>query len=450
MSASELTGERTEDDDHEPGDRDIQDTKAVMALCFGKGELGCAYIDGDGILHVMPAMPEDTHFDLVKKLRFQVNPQRVFLPGRTELGLISALRLREEGLDSNLSIDMRPTAEFSYERSLSRIQSCGGWESFKDCGQSIRCVGALLVNFRMLGAEIRDVQRFSLEGCVAIGMDALLSLQVFDCDPHPNMHSSRQKEGFSLFGLLNRTRSEGGHKLLRTWTMRPLLDTRVIEQRLEAVEFFTNDGFMLIQELHETLARIVAIPSLLFRMRAQASTKDFQSLLKFVHATAKIKDCLKNTNAAAVVLRDVSAFDSTLLLHIGQRIVDTVDFDRSFVVGAFTVKPLVNEHLDKLRRTYNALPEFLAGVVDELDLSIPGLNAVYFPQLGFLATIPSSEQADLPSDFVLQVMPIFASLCSLRQRRLHTSSAIASANLTRTLETYTPTWLILQSKFSTS
>lgn len=405
MSASGLSEQQADDNGTE--DCAAQDAKIVMALCFGKGELGCAYIGDDGTLHVMSAMPEDAHFDLVKRLRLQVNPQAVLLPGRTELALISALRLREEGLASSLSVDMRPTAEFSYERSLSRMQACSGWESFKDCGQSLRCVGALLVNARMLGTEVRGMQRFSPEECMAIGMDALLSLQVFDHDLHPNMHSTRQKEGFSLFGLLNRTRSEGGHKLLRTWTMRPLLNTRLIEQRLDAVAFFASDGFVLIQELHEALARIAAIPSLLLRMRAHASIRDFQSLLKFVHATAKIKECLRNTATAAAVLRDVSEFDSALLLRIGRRIVDTVDFDRSLVVGAFTVKPLVNERLDELRQTYNALSEFLARVADELDLPIPGLNVVYFPQLGFLATIPAAAQADLPPDFVLQVPAAF-------------------------------------------
>ena len=103
------------------------------------------------------------------------------------------------------------------------------------------------------------------------------------------------------------------------------------------------------------------------------------------------------------MLIEISAFNLTLLCHIGQRINDIVDFDQSAVMGTFTVKPMVNARLDELRNTYDALPEYLSHVVHELAIDIPGLNVVYFPQLGFLITIPTEHSSLVPSNCTLQV-----------------------------------------------
>ena len=206
-------------------------------------------------MHVMTPMAEDGHFDAARKLRFQVDPGTVLIPGRMELALIEAIKMGNEGEGQAAKVDIRPTSEFSLERSLTRLRMLPGGEGFVDAGQSIRCIGALLIHLRgIIDVRIDQIVAFSLDGCMDVGVDALMALQVFGGDTHPNMHSSRQKEGFSLFGLLNKTKSDGGARLLRSWLMRPLMDITALEARLDAVQFFVNN-LSLVKDLQEPCPR---------------------------------------------------------------------------------------------------------------------------------------------------------------------------------------------------
>ena len=57
------------------------------------------------------------------------------------------------------------------------------------------------------------------------------------------------------------------------------------------------------------------------------------------------------------------------------------------------MRPKVHPDLDRLCERYHSLPDFLSSVVSRIasrvsDPAISTLNVVYFPQLGFLVTIP--------------------------------------------------------------
>ena len=62
------------------------------------------------------------------------------------------------------------------------------------------------------------------------------SLQVFDAEKHASTHSSKVKEGLSLFGILDTTRTSLGRFLLRQWLLRPSLSLDVVNSRHDAVE----------------------------------------------------------------------------------------------------------------------------------------------------------------------------------------------------------------------
>jgi len=66
----------------------------------------------------------------------------------------------------------------------------------------------------------------------------------------------------SLLGVLDRTKTPMGKRMLRAWVNKPLLDLDQINARLDAVEFFYKNGVLrqnlelLLAELHD-LERIV-------------------------------------------------------------------------------------------------------------------------------------------------------------------------------------------------
>lgn len=67
----------------------------------------------------------------------------------------------------------------------------------------------------------------SLDGFLLVDPASLAALQIFQEERHPSMMGIGQpKEGFSVFGMLNRCVGTPGRRLLKLWFLRPLLDLK--------------------------------------------------------------------------------------------------------------------------------------------------------------------------------------------------------------------------------
>jgi len=73
---------------------------------------------------------------------------------------------------------------------------------------------------------------------VVISKSCLQALQIFDYEPHPNMHATHQgfKEGCSIFSLFNQTVSEEGRAKLKKWFHSPTNNTQILISRHESIE----------------------------------------------------------------------------------------------------------------------------------------------------------------------------------------------------------------------
>lgn len=77
-----------------------------------------------------------------------------------------------------------------------------------------------------------------------------------------------------------------------------------------------------------------------------------------------------------------------------------MDVEESKLQGRVVVRPRLFKDLDDLRQFYNDLPSYLSQVAKEISMELQGtgiesLNLVYFPQLGFLITIPLKDSLPL-------------------------------------------------------
>jgi DNA mismatch repair protein MSH5 len=70
-----------------------------------------------------------------------------------------------------------------------------------------------------------------------------------------------------------------------------------------------------------------------------------------------------------------------------------VDFGKSAEESRTVILPEVDEELDHMKRTLDGLEDFLNQVAAKLSEKMPSnlrasLNVIYFPQIGFLVTVP--------------------------------------------------------------
>ncbi|XP_072019479.1 mutS protein homolog 5-like [Amphiura filiformis] len=244
---------------------------------------------------------------------------------------------------------------------------------------------------------VLSIKIFSLDDLVQMDENSYHALQIFQKESHPSTYKtcgSGAKEGLSLFGIMNRTKSVIGSKLLRVWFMRPSCDIDMLRKRQEAVSFFASSrNSEITANLHDCLKSIKNMPRILKQMKqAQASVGDWQALYKTVHSACSIGDLCRAQHVDIDIFKKISAAFSEDLFHIASLILKIVDFEDSFAQNRFAVKPNVDPSLDQKKRTYNSLPTLMTEVAREelkrLPSDIEECSVIYLPQLGYLLTVP--------------------------------------------------------------
>ena len=132
------------------------------------------------------------------------------------------------------------------------------------------------------GLEIRDIEYIALEQAMHLNADALFSLQIFDTENHASVHSDKTKEGLSLFGILNGTKTSLGRARLREWLLRPSLSIPIIESRHDAVACFMRpENLTIANSMHNHLHGIKNVPKTVETIKSgKAKILDWQAIMK--------------------------------------------------------------------------------------------------------------------------------------------------------------------------
>jgi len=283
-----------------------------------------------------------------------------------------------------------------------------------DHGQMVRAGGALIQFMqtnRLLFGEldgdlvfkmITKISSLSFSGFMQVDMSTLKSLGVFHIERHPSMARKIgvSKEGHSLFGILNKTKSKIGRDLLRQWFLQPLMDVEEINQRMNGVQFFSQPyNTELTNELRDSLKHMKNTKAMLKRIKeVKASVNDWSNLYKTLYCFKTIYElCSVDDNLLSqvpAIHRLVKAMNQDILGNL-QVMSTAIDFKESKAVNRIVILPGIDEELDEKKETYNGLDRFLSLVADQeaglLPDDFPPFNIVYYPQLGYLIAIQRTE-----------------------------------------------------------
>ncbi|KAF9468500.1 DNA mismatch repair protein MutS [Collybia nuda] len=252
--------------------------------------------------------------------------------------------------------------------------------------------------------NVRDIEILSLDQVMHINADALFSLQIFENESHASVHSEKTKEGLSLFGTLNSTKTSIGKSLLHTWFLRPSLSIPTINARHDAVACFVaaeNLGSAQVMRIH--LKGINNVPRILGDLRTgRAKISDWQGLVKFSFHSIMLRETigeLHQSTGVDITKKLISTFDVASFTKIGSKINETIDWEESSNVGRVCVRPGIDEELDNRKHVYHGIDSVLSKVAEQICETVSydfalSLNVVYFPQLGsgFLICVPMLER----------------------------------------------------------
>ncbi|KAG2153131.1 DNA mismatch repair protein MutS [Suillus bovinus] len=438
----------------------------LTIFCQSGRIAGAYYDSVRCIVYVLEDTQEDIHFDLTNMLLeqcnadivltsskaddpfisvlqkfaeasggvFQIRPHKEFTPHRGRDRLLSLPFLSElttEDTGQCLSSDNSSGAEpgNAYEFMQKRKQAAGdptmkrwnaairlaNYASVESSPLCISCLGALLDYLTreraasdldddagVEGLNISGIEVLTIDQVMHINAEALFSLQIFENESHASIHSDKTKEGLSLFGILDNTRTPLGRSLLRTWLMRPSLSIPVIAARHDAIECFLHpENLAPASALQTHLKGIKNIPRILGLLQSgKAGVGDWQGLVKFTYHSAMLRDALAELHGGdrvEIVQKLVATLDIASFKDTGNAVNETIDWEESTNNNRICVRPYIDEELDQRKHIYAGLDAVLCKVAEQICQNIPvdyttSLNVVYFPQLGFLICVPMQEE----------------------------------------------------------
>lgn len=212
---------------------------AVVAIHFEKNKFGAAAninnelkilsTDNCGINRDFIDMVclLDTQVKFISSTRSNISSIKQALPVATSLQLVQ-------------SIDFTTctTKELHNEFNVQIDQEMD--ESNESCFKSLRALLVYLSKTLPANNQIpRNVSVFQIEPSnVVISKSCLQALQIFDSEPHPNMHATHQgfKEGCSIYSLFNQTASEEGRAKLKKWFHHPTNNIQILKNRQDSIE----------------------------------------------------------------------------------------------------------------------------------------------------------------------------------------------------------------------
>lgn len=259
--------------------------------------------------------------------------------------------------------------------------------------QSRLALGAVLAYmqetiFKLDGGKVivSSVKNFSQEDYMRIDQASLRSLQIFSEDIHPNVikGKGRSKEGFSLFGLFDRTHSLPGRQRLRNWMTCPFRDKARILHRQKGVAIMAHpsnrdfvSGFAsLLRHFHD-------LPKLLLRIKKVEATHvewckiyvTLQTVQKFLdHIRLFIASPLTDMEDSAYIRDVCEDIDVNGIYRLTQALTCAIDFQESEAEGAVTFREAYDVTLDRLRMTYVHLETHLVAAAHRILEIVPLLQ----------------------------------------------------------------------------
>ena len=156
--------------------------------------------------------------------------------------------------------------------------------------------------------------------------------------------SKNTNVGGTLFDVLNRTKTSMGARMFKKWLLKPLIDKKSIEERLDLVEFFVADG-LLLAELRDNLKLISDLERILSKISlGSRNPRDLGSLCSGLLRVPELKSILSSAgqDTLAEALKPLDELTQLLSKHLNEDLPPAVS-------DGGVIKTGINSELDDLR-----------------------------------------------------------------------------------------------------
>ncbi|MBI2572487.1 DNA mismatch repair protein MutS [Candidatus Woesearchaeota archaeon] len=250
---------------------------------------------------------------------------------------------------------------------------------------------------------LHDTQKNNLAHIKTIVTRNNFSTMVVDASTFRNLELVRNlRDGSSrgtLLGVLDKTVTVMGARLLRTWLKAPLLNIAAIEQRLDAVEQTAKDVISR-EKVREILERVVDIERIVSRVHyGTATPRDLLGLKQGLVQLPLLQAHLKKYSAP--LLQEIASFDT--LPMIATLLERSIRDDAPMLVReGGVIKPTFNPELEALLSIASHSKEYLQKLEEE-EKKKTGINSLkigYTRVFGYYIEITKKNVSAVPATYI--------------------------------------------------
>ena len=209
----------------------------------------------------------------------------------------------------------------------------------------------------------------------------------------------KKRQG-SLLGILDKTQTAMGARLLKKWLREPLNKTEEINQRLDAVEEIA-DNPILQNNLIEQLKLIYDFERLATRVASgNANGRDLLAIKRSVNAIPDIKNALSYTESSLLKEIDCNLVDLT---YLGDIIETAINPDAPITVKeGDLILPGYSEELDELKASIKDAKSWIAGLEgrERERTGIKNLKVGFNKVFGYYIDVTRSQSDLVPDDYI--------------------------------------------------
>ena len=333
---------------------------------------------------------------------------------RNELGTYSpseiVLNVTEKKLGDELADFMHTTlgamvndnrgAQFDYEGSLERVREQFGANLREDHLENkpiVSALGALL-------SYIEETQKKDISYIKDINVYQEGQYLEMDINTRRNLEitatmRTKEKKG-SLLGVLDKTVTAAGARLLCNWVEHPLLNVGDICRRQNAVEELA-DGYILREEIRELLSNVLDIERLVTRIvYGTANARDLRAVANTVAILPELKELLASCRSDEIsALRDELETLEDVYAKINTAICENPPV--SIREGGMIAQGF-SEDVDTLRLIMSDGKSWISRVADEEKerTGIKTLKIGYNRVFGYYIEVSKSFTNMVPEDYI--------------------------------------------------
>lgn len=358
---------------------------------------------GYGLAHIDITTGEFrvTHLDNIEKVASEfasLQPREILLPVENEGDNLQRIFLRYlDGMMVNRLNDW----EFESDRAIETLCSffnCTSLQAFgcQDLPQSIRAAGGLLSYLQRTQMDdlrhIRSLNTYHTRDHMVLDESTRRNLELT-----ATLQGGRKKG--SLLGVLDRTLTAMGGRLLRQWIHYPLIDKEQIVRRQDALQELLDDSIGRI-DLGAVLDGVYDLERLNGKIAmASANAKDIVALRDSLRRLPQIDDLLRDRKSELLQsLRSNLDLLPELVDEISRGIVD----DPPFVLrDGGIIRDGYNVELDELRSISREGKGWIARL-EQQEKERTGISAMkikYNRVFGYFLEVPRRFSDDMPEDY---------------------------------------------------